>query len=584
MTEIIWRQWDDEAFAEARALDRPILLDIGAVWCHWCHVMDRGIEGDPLHTGTYNDPRVVELVTNRYVPIKVDTDRRPDINARYNRGGWPSTVFLTPAGEPIYGETYVTPERMVSLLAYVADSYRDRKEAMTADIAARVRENARPGPPVLSAASLPAGAELKASAAIVAAYDEEFGGFGVEPKFPHVQALRFALDRAVFAGDEAMANILIRTLKAMAGGGMYDMYAGGFFRYSTTRDWTIPHFEKMLEDNAQLSRLCYLAGCLLGDADLVKIGDDVHRWLFEVMRDPQTACFAGSQDADRELEYYGLPLDERAKLPTPFIDRTLYADWNALMVSSLCARYRAGADAAILDAAVTAFDFVERRILPRHYFADGSPGGPKLLLMDYARSVEAAVDLFQVTGDVAYLERGIAIADEILANLTEPSGAFGDVPVSEAAQGPMGRANVDFGQNSEAALALVLLAKAGAGDRYRDAAIGALSVFAGDYERWGLFSTGYALAAAEIGRPAARVVLVGDIDDPRMAPLRSAAMISPAASRIEMGGASDGIDYPPDPSGAPLAYTCVGPECLAPARTAEELAYRLMDASRRERV
>ena len=127
-SSIPWREWGEDAFAEAKAQDKPVLLDIGAVWCHWCHVMDTGIPGDPVHTGTYTNPEVQKRIADGFIPIKVDNDRRPDINARYNMGGWPTTAFLTPDGDTLYGETYVPPPRMVALLDYIADLYHNRKD------------------------------------------------------------------------------------------------------------------------------------------------------------------------------------------------------------------------------------------------------------------------------------------------------------------------------------------------------------------------------------------------------------------------------------------------------------------------
>ena len=136
---IPWREWGEDAFAEAKASDKPILRDIGAGWCHWCHVMDTGIPGDPVHTGTYSDPAVQERILKSFIPIKVDNDRRPDINARYNMGGWPTTAFLTPDGDTLYGETYVDPSRMVGLLDYMANVYATQKDQI-AEQAAEMRE------------------------------------------------------------------------------------------------------------------------------------------------------------------------------------------------------------------------------------------------------------------------------------------------------------------------------------------------------------------------------------------------------------------------------------------------------------
>ena len=233
-TLVEWREWGEDAFRDALEQDKPILLDIGAVWCHWCHVMDTGIAGDPVHTGTYSRPDIAELINSRYIPIKVDNDRRPDINARYNMGGWPTTAFLTPAGDTLYGETYVPPDRMLGLLQHIADYYADSKD----EIASRLAEHAAETKAASFDDAVTSGDSNKAltdeiaatiASALKSMFDSEFGGFGNQPKFPHTDVLEFAVRRAVQTGDADIRLIVEKTLTAMAGGGMYDRFAGGFF-------------------------------------------------------------------------------------------------------------------------------------------------------------------------------------------------------------------------------------------------------------------------------------------------------------------------------------------------------------------
>ena len=307
---IPWREWGDDAFAEARAQDKPVLLDIGAVWCHWCHVMDTGIPGDPDHTGTYSNPEVQKRILDGFIPIKVDNDRRPDINARYNMGGWPTTAFLTPDGDTLYGETYVPPPRMVALLDYIADLYRNSKESIL-EQAAQMRAQ-RAESEALTASDLNPDTTATVIAAIKRNFDFAYGGFGSQPKFPHPDALRLTLEEYARTQDPELRVIAEKTLHGMADGGMYDQFAGGFFRYSTTRDWSIPHFEKMLEDNAKLTSVYALASQVLDDPYYMEVVKTAHKWLLTDMRDPETGAFAGSQDADKEEAYYGQPLSVRA--------------------------------------------------------------------------------------------------------------------------------------------------------------------------------------------------------------------------------------------------------------------------------
>ncbi|MDR3708661.1 MAG: DUF255 domain-containing protein [Capsulimonadaceae bacterium] len=576
MSLIDWRDWSENALCAAHELDRPILLDIGAVWCHWCHVMDDGIPGDPIHTGTYSNSEVARLISDRFVAIRVDTDRRPDINARYNMGGWPTTVFLTPDGEPIHGETYVAPHRMLGLLTSIADYYRDHKSEIGSAIAQKNVE-AAPCDPGTESLALPVDASDHVVAAVFEAYDELYGGFGMQPKFPHVSVLRFALARAVVDRDAAMERVLVTTLKQMASGGMYDRYAGGFFRYSTTRDWSVPHFEKMLEDNAQLSGLCIQSGVLLGDEELIRIGEDVHRWLFSLMYNQDSGCFAGSQDADREFEYYGLPLSERAKLPTPYIDRTIYADWNARMVSSLVTRYRASGDRSFLDLASRAFRYIVDRILPGHYVADSVVGGPANLLGDLYTCINASMDLAGAMNDGAYLMFAGQFGETILDTLVHPSGAFQDVNTSGDAKGLMARPNVDQMQSAEAALALLRLGNALGDERYRRAAERALLAQKQDYQRLGIFGASYARAVRAALMPRIRVVVTGAEDDDRLLEFERVAGLSPVDTICSRAAADDVNEYPADPTGAPQAYVCIGSRCLAPVTSPADLLRTLSE-------
>ncbi len=247
--EIGWRPWSEAAFAEARRTDRPILLSISAVWCHWCHVMDET---------SYSNAGVIDLIKNEYVPIRVDNDVRPDINQRYNMGGWPTTAFLTSSGDILTGATYLPPEQMAGALRRVASYYRTNRP----EIASKVLEGRKRsgGIAARSAGELDASLVEAILNAVRSSYDPEYGGFGTAPKFPQTDAILLLLEQADVRGDPELRQMAVHTLEQMAGGGMYDHVEGGFFRYSTTQDWSVPHFEKMLEDHAGLVSAVSLAG------------------------------------------------------------------------------------------------------------------------------------------------------------------------------------------------------------------------------------------------------------------------------------------------------------------------------------
>lgn len=572
-TLIKWREWGDEAFAEARARDVPILLDIGAVWCHWCHVMDTGIDGDPTHTGTYSHPEVVRRIEANFVPVKVDNDRRPDINARYNMGGWPTTAFLTPDGETLYGETYVPPPRMVALLDHMHDAWTNKRDeiALQADDVRRQRADAEQTAP---SGELDPQTIASVVVFIKRNFDFAYGGFGAQPKFPHPAALQLALEEYARTGDAELRTVAEKTLAGMADGGMYDQYAGGFFRYSTTRDWSVPHYEKMLEDNAKLTTVYALASQVLGESRYLDIVKSAHGWLLDVMRDPETGAFAGSQDADKEEAYYGEPLDVRATLPTPFIDRTIYTGWNCLMVSSLIARWKLTSEQDILDAAASAFGFVKDALGSpdglRHFFADGRAQGSVGLLADLTDFAQAALDLYEATSEASFMADARHVADAILALEDKEHGGFFDIAPDPTALGELARPKKDMTENADAALALLRLSAVTDDTRLRQAAERALQLFADECRQSSFFASAYARAVGAALAPPLHIVIVGE---ERRGPLtRTAWQVVGAGGAVEILDADTGKarNFPAAENGAARAYVCVGTNCRI-AATPEEL-------------
>ena len=568
-SSIAWREWSPAAFAEAESADKPILLAIGAVWCHWCHVMDRT---------SYSDPEVVRTIAERYVPIRVDTDRRPDVNARYNLGGWPTTAILSPEGEPLSGGTYVPPEQFRAMLGEVADAYRDRKTeiaAALAERAARLRERMLPDD-----AEPDAQIVATVRAAIGEAYDKEFGGFGNEPKFPMTDVLEFLLMLYARERDAELAAMLVKTLLGMSRGGMYDHVEGGFFRYSTTRDWTIPHFEKMAEDHAGLLRIYARAWRLLDIDALRETLVSVLEYVRTVFRDPATRLFAGSQDADEV--YYTLPLEQRRGRVAPFVDRTVYAGWNAGLAGGLLAAARALDDDSLARDAIETLDVLDSRLsdddgLLYHYRSPGGVPQVRGLLNDQAAFLRALLDAHEYTGEVRFRERAFKLAGKILARFAA-GGALADRADDE----PLGRlrmADYPLAENAGVADSLLRLDAMSAVTAYAERARAILRAFAARPEP-GLFGAPYAAAVARLLWGGASVAIVGPAratEDLREAvarlpdPFVVCATFAPDdAAALERGlhAAADG---------APLAYPCRGTLCFAPVRDAGELA-RAFDA------
>ncbi len=301
---ISWRPWGDDPFTEAKRSRRPILLDIGAAWCHWCHVMDEG---------TYSDPEVARLIEQHFIAVKVDRDEHPEVDRRYQRqvsaltgeGGWPLTAFLTPEGEVFLGGTYFPPQDghgrpgFRRVLQEVARLWRDEPE--------QVRQNAEAVRAALgrmarspAAAATPGEEALPASvrADLAQRYDPVNGGFGSAPKFPHPTAISFLLLDGFRTGEERSADRARTTLLKMAEGGMYDHLGGGFHRYSVDEGWHIPHFEKMGVDNAALLE-AYVEGARRfgGETRFLEVIRETVGWVRGVLGDP-AGGFGSSQDAD----------------------------------------------------------------------------------------------------------------------------------------------------------------------------------------------------------------------------------------------------------------------------------------------
>src|SRR5882762_5618268 len=309
--EINWHPWSASAFEEARQSGRPILLSISAVWCHWCHVMDET---------TYSHAGVIDLINRDYVPIRVDNDVRPDINQRYNMGGWPTTAFLTSSGDILTGATYLPPDQMADALSRIASYYRTSQPEI-ANRALEARKRAASGV-ARSAGSLDDSIVDAILEAVTHAYDSEYGGFVNAPKFPQTDAILLLLEQSQVRSDPTLRQMALHTLERMAGGGTYDHVEGGFFRYSTTQDWSVPHFEKMLEDHAGLVNGLSLAG-------MTSVLETATGYLDRVLRSNDSGLYAGSQDADER--YYALDAGGRAGEQAPYVDRRVYSAWNAAL-------------------------------------------------------------------------------------------------------------------------------------------------------------------------------------------------------------------------------------------------------------
>src|SRR5580658_7649026 len=336
---IQWHEWGPEAFAAAQRDNKPMLLDIGAVWCHWCHVMDRE---------SYDDPEIAAIVNQHFIAMKVDRDERPDIDSRYQaavlavsgQGGWPLTAFLTPDGKPFYGGTYFPPQD-----GYGRPSFRRVLLSIANAFAEKhgdVIEQAQMVESTIAQSESFAGKDGRVSAAAIAAiqtsafrmFDPQNGGFGQAPKFSHPSALDLLIERYARTSeaslrradegvhpstnltdaDNQLRNLVVTTLEHMANGGVYDQLAGGFHRYSVDERWVVPHFEKMCYDNSELLKNYVHGYQATGEEFFADVARDIIRWMDEWLSDRERGGFYGSQDADISMDddgdYFTWTLDE----------------------------------------------------------------------------------------------------------------------------------------------------------------------------------------------------------------------------------------------------------------------------------
>lgn len=574
LSKVEWQEWGKAAFEQAEREGKPILLGISAVWCHWCHVMDRG---------TYANDEIADFINQHFVPIRVDNDQRPDINERYNQGGWPTTAWLTPEGEVLTGATYLPPEQMMSVLQQVHATYSENRDNIRARVADLIRqqeahlahhaasEGGRLSPEIIREVLTDAGQR----------YDQQHGGWsgGGGTKFPHNDTVALVLAQLWHSGEPFWAEVLTKTLDGMANYGMYDHVEGGFFRYSTDRQWRVPHFEKMSEDHGGLLRNYIAAGQLISPR-YSEIAADAIRYLNDTLTDQENGGFYGSQDADEE--YYALDAEGRKAMQSPYVDRRIYTDWSSdLAVSYFYA-------AAALNRPDLA-DFA-RRTVDRHLrelrtddggmyhnlTLEGQPLGTGLLTDQAAMGI-ALLAAYSYTADRRYLEAAQEIAGWLAANLYDQTGGFYDRTDDEA----LGRLRYrvkPIAENARAADFLLRLYHLTGDEQYSAMATTTLRQFTDEYQQLGYFASNYANAVEHALSYPTHVVIVGDPTTESTRQLITAAFgtyhpwllvqtLSPndPADRDQIAERG----YPANDQ--PQAYVCVGQTCSAPISNADEL-------------
>ena len=485
-----WWPWSNDAFAEAKRRDVPVLISVGYAACHWCHVM--------AHE-SFEDDRIAKVINDSFVAIKVDREERPDVDAVYmtatqamtGQGGWPMTVFATPGGEPFFCGTYFPKPTFARLLESVGAAWRGQREDVLKQGAAVVE--AVGGAQLVGGPTAPISADLldAAAAQLAKDHDQQYGGFGGAPKFPPHMDLLFLLRHHQRAGSAQALEIVRHTAEQMARGGIYDQLAGGFARYAVDATWTVPHFEKMLYDNALLLRVYSqlwrltddplarriadetaafllrdlatpaggLASALDADTDGVEgltyawtpaqlieaLGEADGNWAADLFRVTSTGSFehgssvlvlardidnASPELVSRWRDVRSRLLAARAGRPQPARDDKVVASWNGLAVTALAEHGFLTGSAASSDAAVEIAEVLASRHLVdgrlRRVSRDGVVGAPAGVLEDYGCVAEAFCAVHQLTGDGRWLSPARQLLDVALAHFGTGEGGFYD--------------------------------------------------------------------------------------------------------------------------------------------------------------
>ncbi len=572
---IAWREWNEEAFEVARTQGKPVLLTLGATWCHWCHVMDQR---------AYSDERVIELVNSGFIPVRVDVDQRPDISLRYNQGGYPSVAFLTGAGEFLAGRPYTPPDEMVSLLEQVSRG----KDVAATPVGAGFKPD-RP------AANSDADPVQRVQAHLVELYDERFGGFGQEPKQPPWEALGFLMARNALSGDRSLLAMVETILQGMWQG-IYDNKDQGFFRYSVSRDWKVPHYEKMLVTNANLAMSYLDAYLLTRKPDYRTAASGILQYLLDTLFSTADGLFFASQDADEP--YYQGSWKDRDASASPPVDHTFYSGWNALAAQALVRATEALGRGFWRRLATSVLEKLWRE----SWTADGGlcrvaglPGRSAPVLADQISFLRAWLSLYQSTGNPYCLTRAVEVAATTQRLFGAPEGGCYDTITAssfEAALLPREQPALD---NAHWAEALMVLSHLSDDDTYQQQAAAALQVFESiipgtsylgdrqsrrmEEDEEALFlpaGSAWARARDMLDNGLVRLALVGDSSSPAFRQLQRAAARVYAPHRVilplDWQRNARQIRQQGFPSRAePALYVCMGERCLAPVATPAEV-------------
>lgn len=565
---LAWYEWEEESFRLAGALEIPVMLYITAPWCEPCHLMEQT---------TFAAPEVVDAINASVIPILVDADKRPDVDDRYSRGGWPTTAFLDPEGNVIESRNFLSAEEMLAILQRVTVPSAGQVSPRRPTIGLREDELPSELEEVPQAVGeLSPGLVDEILHTVVATFDETHGGFG-DAKFHHASVLEFVLAMAHRSGDAALNRVVHRALEAIAQSSLYDKVEGGFFRYAARAGWSEPHYEKMAGDQGQLLKLYLHAYKATGRPLYLDTGRGVLRYVDEVLWDRERGYFYSSQEADPT--YYALDAAGRGSRQAPYVDRTVYTERNAAIASAYLLAGAVFDDPRYADLAVRALEFVWQNLYREgqgmHHYFDGQARVPSLLA-DQVSMAGAWLDAYEHFGREVYLQRAQTLMRFARNALLDQDGRYYDTVAAPEALGRLRRRQKPFCENVLAAEANLRLYRATGREEYRDAAQHTLEALIPHHDDAGYDAARFALAVDRLLRRPLLITIVGENEDPRRADLVRAAGRTYAPNKTVQAvdpqwepARLERLGYPPEP--APAAYVCLGTLCARPTADPDEL-------------
>jgi uncharacterized protein len=557
-----WRPWSEAVFAEAKRDHRFVLLDLEAVWCHWCHVMD---------ANTYSDPQVIKLLQAHYITVKVDQDSRPDLSNRYEEYGWPATVIFEGGGhEIVKRQGYLAPEEMASMLQAIID-------------------DPTPGPSVQPERKLELPGEALLTPALreeltknfFTGYDNEHGSWGTDQKFLDWDSVEYATDLARLKNDARAERMARQTLAEQLH--LLDPAWGGVYQYSTDGDWNSPHFEKIMQMQAENLRIYSLAYAQWRDPQYLHAAQEIRRYLGTFLKSP-TSAFYTSQDADlvdgkHSADYFALSDAQRSKLGVPRVDKHIYARENGWAINGLVTLYGVTGDRATLDEAIRATRWVlANRSLPGGGFRHGSSDVSGPYLGDTIAMARAFVTLYGATGDREWLTYAQGAVGFIRRNFRDPKGAgfLTAMVATDHSYSPHPQRD----ENVLVARTANLLFHYTGSAEYEQLAKDAMRYLAAKPVVDRLPASSALLADLEIGSEPLHLTVVGHKDDPAAQNLFQSALRYPSDyKRLEWWDVREGrlpnpdVQYPELKQAA--AFICTSRTCSPPIFDPDKLPGRV---------